>query len=47
LTDITSFSSERATTYSLLLMFYIVIVIAVVRLCAMLRSLLDRQEAWG
>ena len=37
LTDISSFSSERATTYWLLLAFYTVTVMVVVWLCAGLR----------
>jgi polar amino acid transport system substrate-binding protein len=46
LTDITSFSSERVTTYWLLMVFYIVIVMMVVRLCAMFRWFLQRRGAW-
>ena len=46
LTDITSFSSERVTTYWLLLIFYIVVVMVVVRLCAMFRWVVQRQGTW-
>ena len=42
LTDITSFSSGRATTYTLLLIFYTVIVIAVIWLCRRFQTLLER-----
>jgi polar amino acid transport system substrate-binding protein len=42
LTDISSFSSERATTYWLLLVFYIVIIMLVVWLCAGLRWFFHR-----
>ncbi|HEY0181491.1 MAG TPA: transporter substrate-binding domain-containing protein [Rhodopila sp.] len=45
LTDISSFSSERVTTYSLLLIFYTVVVMLVVRLCATLRLFLQWQGA--
>jgi ABC-type amino acid transport substrate-binding protein/ABC-type amino acid transport system permease subunit len=45
LTDITSFSSGRATTYSLLLIFYTAVVIVVVRLCERLRAYLERSQA--
>lgn len=41
LTDITSFSSGRATTYWLLLIFYTVVVILVVWLCGRLRSRIE------
>ncbi|MEX2643912.1 MAG: transporter substrate-binding domain-containing protein [Acetobacterales bacterium] len=42
LTDITSFASGRATTYGLLLLFYILVVGMVVWLCGRLRVLLER-----
>jgi ABC-type amino acid transport substrate-binding protein/ABC-type amino acid transport system permease subunit len=45
LTDTTSFSSDRETTYWLLLAFYVAAVLAVVRLCGMLRRLLERHIA--
>ena len=41
LTDITSFSSGRATTYTLLLIFYTVVVMVVVWLCGKLRRWLE------
>jgi len=44
LTDITSFSSGRATTYCLLLVFYTVVVMIVVWLCNRLRDWLERGE---
>jgi polar amino acid transport system substrate-binding protein len=44
LTDITSFSSGRATTYTLLLVFYTTIVIAVVWLCRRFQGLLERSH---
>ena len=44
LTDITSFSSGRATTYCLLLVFYTVVVMIVVWLCNKLRAWLERGE---
>ena len=44
LTDITSFSSGRATTYCLLLVFYTVVVMVVVWLCNKLRAWLERGE---
>jgi polar amino acid transport system substrate-binding protein len=44
LTDITSFSSGRATTYCLLLVFYTVVVMAVVWLCNRLRAWLEGRE---
>jgi len=43
LTDITSFSSGRATTYWLLLIFYTVVVILVVWLCGRLRARLESR----
>ncbi len=45
LTDITSFSSGRITTYWLLLIFYILVVMAVVWLCDRLRLRLERSHA--
>ena len=44
LTDITSFSSGRATTYTLLLIFYTVVVMAVVWLCGKLRLWLEGRQ---
>jgi len=44
LTDITSFSSGRATTYTLLLIFYTAVVMFVVWLCGRLRRLLERRQ---
>jgi len=44
LTDITSFSSGRVTTYCLLLVFYTVVVMVVVWLCNKLRDWLERGE---
>ncbi len=43
LTDISSFSSNHASTYWLLLIFYVAIVMVVVRLCATFRWFLQRQ----
>ncbi len=45
LTDITSFSSGRATTYTLLLIFYTAVVIAVVWLCRRCQLAFDRSGA--
>ena len=45
LTDITSFSSGRATTYTLLLVFYTAVVMIVVWLCGKLRLFLERRQA--
>jgi polar amino acid transport system substrate-binding protein len=45
LTDITSFSSGRVTTYCVLLIFYMVVVMGVVWLCNRLRSFLEHNEA--
>ena len=45
LTDITSFSSGRATTYTLLLVFYTVVVMVVVWLCGRLQRWLERRMA--
>lgn len=47
LTDITSFASGRVTTYSLLLVFYTVVVIIVVWLCGKLRVYLESRQARG
>lgn len=44
LTDITSFSSGRATTYTLLLVFYTVVVMIVVWLCGKLRLYLESRQ---
>jgi len=44
LTDITSFASGRASTYSLLLVFYVGVVIVVVWLCDKLRIWLERRQ---
>jgi ABC-type amino acid transport substrate-binding protein/ABC-type amino acid transport system permease subunit len=44
LTDITSFSSGRATTYCLLLIFYTVVVMVVVWLCDKFRAWLESSE---
>jgi polar amino acid transport system substrate-binding protein len=44
LTDITSFSSGRATTFTMVLVFYIVIVMLVVWLCERLKRVLERRE---
>jgi polar amino acid transport system substrate-binding protein len=45
LTDITSFSSGRVTTYCLLLVFYTAVVMVVVWLCDKLRAWLESSEA--
>lgn len=45
LTDITSFASGRVSTYSLLLVFYVVVVIVVVWLCGRLHDALERRQA--
>ncbi len=45
LTDSTSFSADRATTYWLLLIFYTLAVLVVVRLCMVLRHVLERRIA--
>lgn len=45
LTDITSFASGRGTTYTLLLIFYTVVVIAVVWLCRRFQGFLERGHA--
>ncbi len=44
LTDITSFSSGRATTYTLVLIFYILVVMAVVALCRRLQLALETRR---
>jgi ABC-type amino acid transport substrate-binding protein/ABC-type amino acid transport system permease subunit len=44
LTDITSFSSGRATTYTLVLIFYILVVMAVVALCRRLQLSLETRR---
>jgi ABC-type amino acid transport substrate-binding protein/ABC-type amino acid transport system permease subunit len=44
LTDVTSFSSGRVTTYCLLLVFYTVVVMIVVWLCGLLRAWLETRE---
>ena len=44
LTDITSFASGRASTYSLLLVFYVCVVMVVVWLCDKLRIRLERRQ---
>jgi ABC-type amino acid transport system permease subunit len=44
LTDITSFSSGRATTYTLVLIFYILVVMAVVALCRRLQLALEARQ---
>lgn len=45
LTDITSFSSGRATTYTLLLIFYTLVVMLVVSVCRRLQAVLERGKA--
>jgi ABC-type amino acid transport substrate-binding protein/ABC-type amino acid transport system permease subunit len=45
LTDITSFASGRATTYTLLLVFYVAVVVVVVWLCDKFRSWLEHRQA--
>jgi len=45
LTDITSFSSGRVTTYTLLLVFYTAVVMAVEWLCRRFQRFLDRSHA--
>ena len=45
LTDITSFSSGRVTTYSMLLVFYTAVVMLVVFLCRRLQRWLERRPA--
>jgi ABC-type amino acid transport system permease subunit len=45
LTDIASFSSGRATTYTILLIFYTTVVMGVVWLCGKLRLWLENRQA--
>lgn len=45
LTDSTSFSSDRATTYWLMLIFYVAAVLVVVQLCRVLHGVLARRTA--
>ena len=45
LTDITSFSAGRATTYTLLLLFYTTVVMIVVCLCRRFQRFLERSHA--
>lgn len=45
LTDITAFASGRATTYSLLLIYYLVVVAIVVHLFGKLRAYLEQRQA--
>lgn len=45
LTDITSFSSGRVMPYTLLLVFYTIVVMAVVWLCRRFQALLERRQA--
>jgi polar amino acid transport system substrate-binding protein len=45
LTDISSISSERISTYGLLLVFYTVMVMGVIRGCALLRRVMDVGRA--
>jgi ABC-type amino acid transport substrate-binding protein/ABC-type amino acid transport system permease subunit len=45
LTDITSFSSGRITTYTILLVFYTAVVMVVVWLCGKLRQVLEKRQA--
>jgi len=45
LTDITSFSSGRATTYTILLVFYTSVVMVVVWLCGKFQRYLERRQA--
>lgn len=45
LTDIASFSDGRATTYTLLLVFYTAIVVAVVVLCRRFQHVIERTQA--
>ncbi|WP_420411347.1 transporter substrate-binding domain-containing protein [Roseibium sp.] len=47
LNDITSFSRNQSTTYWILLIFYILIVMAVVRLCRSLRARIELLEMKG
>ena len=45
LTDITSFSSGRVTTYTILLLFYTGVVMLVVWLCGRLKRVLEHRQA--
>ena len=45
LTDITSFSSGRGTTYTLLLIFYTLVVMLVVAVCRRLQTILEDRQA--
>jgi polar amino acid transport system substrate-binding protein len=45
LTDITAFASGRATTYTLLLVFYIIVVAIVVYFCGKLQRYLEQRRA--
>ena len=45
LTDITSFTSERRTTYTMLLIFYMAVVMGVVAICRVVTRRLDTQTA--
>jgi ABC-type amino acid transport system permease subunit len=45
LTDITSFASGRATAYTVLLVFYTAVVMAVVWLCHRFQGFLERSHA--
>jgi polar amino acid transport system substrate-binding protein len=45
LTDITSFASGRATTYTLLLVFYFAVIMAVIWLCRRFQGFLERSHA--
>ncbi|WP_422001655.1 transporter substrate-binding domain-containing protein [Reyranella sp.] len=47
LTDITSFSSGRATTYTLLLVFYTLVVMVVVLICGRIQRYLERRSLAG
>lgn len=42
LTDITSFAAGRTTTYTLVLVFYIAVVVGVVRACERVRARVER-----
>lgn len=44
LTDVTAFASGRASTYSLLLVYYVCVVVVVVWLCGKLRLWLERRQ---
>jgi len=44
LTDMTSFSSGRITTYSMLLIIYTAVVMVVVWPCGRLRLVLERRQ---